>query len=363
MHKLIISFLTVVLAATASAESKKTIRQYQFAEDGAGAYELVLREVPAPIAGPGEVLVRVRATSLNRRDIYIIENKNRQGGDVTDRIPLSDGAGEVVSVGKDVTRFKVGDRVAGSFFTEWIDGERTGPGLASARGANNGGGMLAEIIVSHENGLVTIPDHLNYEEAATLPCAAVTAWVGLFKYGNIKRDEYVLLEGTGGVSSFGLLFAVAAGAKPIITSSSNDKLARAAKLGAVGTVNYRENEDWQVKVRELTGGAGVDQVLEIGGRNTLNKAMEAMAFDSHMAIIGGVTGFASEIPVGGIMGVGATVKGVYVGSRADFEAMNKFISEHKIRPVVDRVFDFDQAIEAFEFMKNGSYMGKIVIKL
>jgi len=213
--------------------------------------------------------------------------------------------------------------------------------------------MLAEMVVSNEQGLVKIPEHLSYTEAATLPCAAVTAWSGLFKYGNMQADEYVLLEGTGGVSSFGLLFAHAAGAKPIITSSSNDKLAKAVTLGAVGTVNYRENENWQVKVRELSNGIGVDQVLEIGGSQTINKALQAMAYEGHMAVIGGLTGFPSDLPVGSIMGVGASIKGVFVGYA--------FISEHKIHPVIDREFSFDQAAEAYEFMKNGSFMGKIVI--
>ncbi len=362
MYKSILFFLTVVLATSACAASNDTIRQYQFAADGNGTYNIELREVPRPVAGANEVLVKVHATSLNRRDIMIVENRYRQAADISGGVPLSDGAGEVIAIGKDVTRFKVGDRVAGIFFSEWFDGKRTASASASDRGAGNGGGMLAEMIVSNENGLVMIPEHLSYEEAATLPCAGVTAWSGLFKYGNIQPEEYVLLEGTGGVSSFGLLFSKAAGAKPIITSSSNEKLAKAKKLGAVGTVNYRENEDWQLKVRELSGGAGVDQVLEIGGRNTINKALQAMALEGHMAVIGGVTGFATDLPVGNLMGVGATVKGVFVGSRADFEAMNAFITEHEIRPVIDRVFSFDEAPEAFEFMTSGSYMGKIVIK-
>jgi len=343
------------------AQSTGTFRQYQFAagEDG---HDLVLRELTTPVAGPNEVLVRVRATSLNRRDIYILNSDPGQRDNLAGSIPLSDGAGEVIDVGQDVTRFKIGDRVAGTFFSEWTDGQRTAAGLASARGGGGSSGMLSEIVVTHQDGLVTIPEHLSYEEAATLPCAAVTAWVGLFKNGNLEPDEYVLLEGTGGVSTFGLQLAAAAGARPIITSSSNDKLARARDLGAVGTVNYRENEDWQLKVRELTGGDGVDHVLEIGGRETLSKAIEALAFEGHIALIGGLTGEAPPIPVGSLVGSGATASGIYVGSRADFEAMNDFITKHQMRPVVDRVFSFDEAPAAFEFMQNGSYMGKIVIR-
>jgi len=344
----------------AGAQSTETFRQYQFAA-GENGHDLVLLDVPMPAVGPGEVLVRVRATSLNRRDLYILNSVPGQRGNLAGAVPLSDGAGEVIAVGQDVSRFGVGDRVAGIFFSEWVDGQRTATGLASARGGGGPGGMLSEIIVSNQDGLVTIPDHLSYEEAATLPCAAVTAWVGLFKNGNLQPDEYVLLEGTGGVSTFGLQLAAAAGAKPIITSSSNDKLARARELGAVGTVNYRENEDWQVKVRELTNDAGVDHVLEIGGRETLGKAIETLAFESHIALIGGLTGEAPPIPVGSLVRSGASASGIYVGSRADFEAMNEFITKHQMRPVIDRVFNFDQAAEAFDFMENGSYMGKIVI--
>jgi len=342
------------------AQSIETIRQYQFAA-GEDDHELVLREVPRPDVGAGDVLVRVRATSLNHRDLYILNSKPGQRGDLAGSVPLSDGAGEVIAVGRDVTRFRVGDRVAGIFFSEWIEGERTAAGLASARGGGGPGGMLSEVVVTSQEGLVTIPDHLSFEEAATLPCAAVTAWVGLFKHGNLKPGEYVLLEGTGGVSTFGLQFAAAAGAKPIITSSSNDKLARASELGAVGTVNYRENADWQIEVRALTDDAGVDHVLEIGGRETLGKAMEALAFDSHIALIGGLTGTAPPIPVGFLVQSGVTATGIYVGSRADFEAMNEFITEHQMHPVIDRVFSFDQAAEAFDLMENGSFMGKIVI--
>ena len=349
----------IAVGPTASAQNKETIRQYQFAKSQNG-YELVLKSVPKPQIEPHEVLVEVRAVSLNRRDIYILGNDYGRSEDVSGAVPLSDGAGKVIAVGSSVTQFEVGDRVAGAFFSDWAGGPRTAEGLATVRGSGQGG-MLSEMIVSPENGLISIPDHLSYEEASTLPCAALTAWVGLFKHGNLQSSEYVLLEGTGGVSSFGLVFAVAAGAKPIITSSSNGKLAKARDLGAIGTVNYREHDDWHVKVRELTSGAGVNHVLEIGGRNTVGKAIQTLAFDGHMALIGGLSGFGASIPVPGLMRVGASATGVYVGSRADFEQMNAFISEHKVRPVIDRVFSFEDAREAYDHMQNGSFMGKIVI--
>lgn len=350
--------LFVIGAAAARGE---TIRQYQFspAEDG---YRLELKEVPRPTAGPNEVLVRVRATSLNRRDLMMLAGRYGRGGVAEGGIPLSDGAGEVIAVGPGVTRFRVGDRVAGIFFEQWLDGDRTAAGLASARGGGPGG-MLSEVIVSSEQSLVRIPDHLSFEEAATLPCAGVTAWVALFKHGNLEVGEYVLLEGTGGVSSFGLQLAAAAGAKPIITSSSDEKLAEARKLGAFGTVNYRSNPDWQREVRALTGDHGVDHVLEVGGEDTLPKALEALAFDGHVALIGGLSGFGADVPTGALMGLGARVTGIYVGSRADFEALNAFLTEHQVRPVVDRVFELEEAPEAFEHMASGSFLGKLVIRL
>jgi len=308
------------------------------------------------------VLVRVHAVSLNRRDLNMLDNEYGDDDAYTGGIPLSDGAGEVIAVGQGVSRFAVGDRVAGIFFERWIEGPPTPDALLSDRGGN-AGGMLSEVIVSHENGLVRIPPHLSYEEAATLPCAALTAWVGLFKRGRLQAGQFVLLEGTGGVSLFGLIFSAAAGARPIITSSRDDKLERAASLGAVGTVNYRKNPEWQQQVRELTSGHGVDQVLDVGGRDTLPRALDALAYGGHIALIGGLSGYGSDLPTDSLMWINATASGVYVGSREDFEAMNTFISQHQVRPLIDRVFDFDRAPEAFEYMREGDFMGKIVIRI
>jgi NADPH:quinone reductase-like Zn-dependent oxidoreductase len=350
-----------VVADPALGQQHETIRQYQF-EPATSGYRLALKQVPLPEAGAGQVLVRVKATSLNRRDLNMMDRDDDPEHDLAGGIPLSDGAGEVIAAGPGVTRFEVGDRVAGIFFERWIAGPPSPDALASDRGGN-AGGMLSEVIVTHEDGLVRVPEHLSYEEAATLPCAALTAWAGLFKRGGLRRGQYVLLEGTGGVSTFGLIFAAAAGARPVITSSSDDKLERARELGAVGTVNYRSNPDWQTLVRELTGGHGVDQVLDIGGRETLPKALEALAYGGHIALIGGLSGYGSDVPTDSIMWINATVSGVYVGSREDFEAMNAFISEHRIRPLIDRQFDFEEAQEAFDYMRTGSFMGKIVIRL
>jgi len=360
--RLLAAAAAALLAATAATSAAaQTIRQYQFEPDGA-TYRLALKEVERPEAGPNEVLVRVHAVSLNRRDVLMLNARYGPGGNSAGGIPLSDGAGEVIAVGPNVSRFEVGDRVAGIFFEKWIDGDRSAEINGSARGGN-ASGMLSEVIVSHEDALVAIPEHLSYEQAATLPCAGVTAWVALFKHGGLEAGDYVLLEGTGGVSTLGLQLAAAAGARPIITSSSDEKLERAKALGAFGTVNYRENPEWQRTVRELTGGAGVKHVLEVGGEDTLPKAVQALGYDGHIALIGGLSGFASSLPVGALMTLGGRVTGIYVGSRADFEALNAFIAEHGIEPHVDRVFELEDAPAAFDLMENGDFMGKIVIRL
>ena len=318
-----------------------TGRQWQLVSDGK-AYRLEMKTVPRPAPGRGQILVRVRAVSLNQRDLLVTRAQygGTGGGTMSGKVPLSDGAGDVVAVGAGASRFRVGDRVAGIFFARWIDGHRTADTLASARGGAGMDGMLSEFVAGDENGFVKIPDYLSFEEAATLPCTGVTAYRALFVEGRLKKGEFVLLEGTGGVSTFGLQFA-----------------------GAFGTVNYRTNPEWQKEVRKLTDDAGVDHVLEVGGRDTLPRALEALAYDGHIALIGGLSGFASDVPAGRLLGMGARVTGIYVGSRADFEAMNRFMSDHKIRPIIDKVFPFDQAPQAFDLMDKGSYLGKIVITL
>jgi NADPH:quinone reductase-like Zn-dependent oxidoreductase len=349
------------LATAQPALAADSIQQWQF-KTRANGLELALATVPRPKPGPGQVAVRVHAVSLNRRDLSMLAGQYGRTGAPDGSVPLSDGAGEVVAVGADVTRFKTGDRVASTFFPDWIDGAPSAAALASARGGN-AAGMLSQIVVADAASLVAIPEHLSYEEAATLPCAGVTAWVGLFRRGGLEAGDYVLLEGTGGVSMFGLLLSAAAGAKPIITSSSDAKLAKARELGAFGTVNYRTDPEWQKAVRALTGDHGVDAVLEVGGRDTLPRALDALAYGGHIAIIGGLSGFATDVPAGRLMGLNAAASGIYVGSRADFEALNKFLAVHRIKPIVDRVFEFEDAPAAFAAMDHGEFFGKIVIRL
>jgi len=356
-----LALLTSALAGPTAAQS--TTRQWQYAAgEGGRGCQLTMVEVPLAQPGPGEIQVRIHATSLNGRDRYMLLGNCRPAGP-EGQVALSDGAGEVIAVGPGATRFAIGDRVVSTYFAEgFIDGRRPQGAMDYLRGTPNTG-MLSEIVVDDEDGFVKVPDYMTYEEAATLPIAAVTAYNALFKYGGMLPNDYVLLEGTGGVSSFGLLFTVAAGGKAIITSSSDEKLARARRYGAFGTVNYRTNQDWEDEVVELTGGLGVQHVIDVGGEDTRLKALEALGNGGHMALIGGLTGFGGAIPVQAIFGKDATISAYHTGSRADFEEMNLFLEGHRIHPVIDRVFQFQHSDDAFDFFENGDFMGKVVIAM
>jgi NADPH:quinone reductase-like Zn-dependent oxidoreductase len=318
-------------------------------------------ERPEPKPGPREVLIRVRATSLNYRDQMVVTG-NYFGGPVTrDLIPLSDGAGEVAGVGPGVTRFKTGDRVIGTFFQSWISGPMTErhPALGSPLD-----GTLAEYIVLHEDGVVPKPNTLSFEQAATLPCAAVTAWNALMVSGKpVKPGDTVLCLGTGGVSMAGLLFAKAAGARVIVTSSSDDKIQRVCAMGASDGVNYKRYPEWQNQVLELTGGRGVDHILENGGAGSLNKSFEAVCFGGKVALIGFLAGRQGDINPAILMMKSGVMIGIGVGSRAMFEDMNRAIEVDKIKPVVDRVFPFDKAADAFRCQASGDFIGKVVITI
>jgi NADPH:quinone reductase-like Zn-dependent oxidoreductase len=353
------SFASLAFVSLQAFAADATMRRYELKRGDKG-YGIALTTMARPTPADDQVLVRIRAVSLNHRDLYVLQGMGN--ADASGRVPVSDGAGEVVAVGAKVTQFKAGDRVAGTFFERWDSGKPTPAALASARGGQ-APGVLSEYVAAHENSWVKFPDHLSYAEAAALPCAGVTAWNALFTTGNLQPNDIVLLEGTGGVSIFGLQFAVAAGAKPIITSSSDAKLERARAMGATGTVNYKTNVDWEREVRKLSGGRGVDHVLEVGGKDTLPRALRALALGGQVALIGGLTGFDGQVSTGSISGVQGTVRGIYVGSRADFIAMNAFIAKHKLKPVVDKTFAFGEAPAAFEYLESGSHFGKVVIAL
>lgn len=324
-----------------------------------GLDNLRLSERPDPVPETGEVLIKVRACSLNYRDYLMVK------GDYNPRqklplIPLSDGAGEIVAVGPGVSRVAVGDRVAGLFSQRWLGGEPNQERLRTTLGGPLDG-MLAEYVVLPEHGVVPLPPDLPYEQGATLPCAAVTAWSALTKYRPLKAGDTVLLQGTGGVSLFALQFAKLFGAKVIITSSSDGKLARAQALGADHTINYRSNPDWHKTARTLTGKTGVDHIVEVGGADTFAKSLAAVRIGGFIAVIGVLGGQEAPLSVIPILMSSLTVQGITVGSRDDFEAMNKAIAQHNLQPVIDRVFPFNDAPEAFRLMEQGGHFGKIVI--
>ncbi|MFO1400318.1 MAG: NAD(P)-dependent alcohol dehydrogenase [Steroidobacteraceae bacterium] len=364
-HRAAIVLLALGAAAGAALAAKPEVpatqKQWQLAHAAGTGYELRLVDAPVRMPGAHEVLVRVRAASLNRRDLFVLKGQYPVGssGNI---VPLSDGAGDVVAVGAGVRRVRVGDRVVAAFFQAWISGPMTRAAFASALGGGVDG-MLSPYVTLNEEGLARIPAGLSYEEAATLPCAGVTAWNALVTRGQTAAGQYVLLEGTGGVSVIGLQLAAALGAKPIITSSSDEKLERARQLGAVGTVNYRSNPDWDKAVMGLTGGNGVQQVLEVGGKDTLPHALASLGQGGHLALIGGLSAFGGDIPMMALLGKGASVSSIYVGSRADLEALLAFIARHHIRPVVDRSFAYEEAPAAYALMDSERFFGKIVIRL
>jgi NADPH:quinone reductase-like Zn-dependent oxidoreductase len=316
---------------------------------------------PEPKPGAREILIRIRAVSLNYRDHAILTGRYFGGPVSRDVIPVSDGAGEVLSIGPGVNRFKPGDRVAGTFFQGWTDGS---PPVSRASLGVPLDGMLAEYVALSEEGAVEIPASLSYEEAATLPCAGVTAWNALMIAGaRVKPGDNVLCLGTGGVSMFGLQFARAAGARVIITSSSDEKLERARALGAAGGVNYKHFPDWGKEVLNLTGGSGADHILEVGGPGTLARSFQCAALGGKIALIGFLAGTEASADPLVLMMKNASMHGIRVGSRAMFEEMNRAIEVNAIKPVIDRVFPFDEAPEAFQLLASGSFMGKIVISL
>ncbi len=326
---------------------------------GLGLSNLALRDVPDPKPGPGQVLVRVRACSLNYRDLLTVQGVYNPRQPLP-LIPCSDGAGEVAAVGEGVSRVKPGDRVAGIFAQQWLGGEPSRERLRSSLGGPYDG-MLADYIVLDEAGVVAIPPHLSFVEAATLPCAAVTAWCALNKYRRLTAGDTLLAQGTGGVSVFALQFARLAGAAVIITSSSDAKLQRARDLGAMHGINYRREPDWDRRARELTGRRGVDHIVEVGGAGTLAKSLNAVRIGGFIAVIGVLAGAAAPLSVLPILMSSITVQGVTVGSRDDFEAMNRAIALHGLKPVVDRVFPFAEAAAAFQWLASGGHFGKVVI--
>jgi NADPH:quinone reductase-like Zn-dependent oxidoreductase len=317
---------------------------------------------PEPAPGPGQVLVRMRAASLNYRDLMTVDGAYNPKQPLP-LIPCSDGVGEVVALGEGVRRFKTGDRVATLFHQGWMAGPQTEAKVRSTLGGPIDG-TLAELMVLPEDGVIAVPEHLGDVEAATLPCAALTAWTALAELGSVGAGDTVLVQGTGGVSIFALQLARLLGAEVIVTSSSDDKLARAAELGASHGVNYVDDPAWGTTVkRELTGGVGVDHVVEVGGAGTLQQSLWAVRVGGEISVIGVLSGIATEVNIIPILMQGVRLQGILVGSREGFERMNRAIAAHHLRPVVDRVFGFDEVPDAFAHMKGGAHFGKVCIEI
>jgi len=331
--------------------------KYYAIESEYGIENLGVFECNEPKPGFGQVLVKMRATSLNYRDLLVISGKYPNLS--LPLIPFSDGAGEVVEVGQGVSRWKPGDRVAGIFFQKWLAGKLDEVKVNSALGGAVNG-VLAEFVVFNEEGLVAVPAHLSYEEAATLPCAAVTAWNALTS-GGLTCGQSVLTLGSGGVSTFAIQLAKAAGARIIATSSSDRKLEQMMKMGASDGINYKAVRDWENRVIELTEGAGVDLVVEVGGVGTFEKSLRAVRLGGHVSLVGVLSGSSGEANPTAAIRKNVRMQGIFVGSKEMFEAMNRVIIFHGIKPVIDRVFPFVSVKEALNHMRSGAHVGKVVV--
>ncbi|MEO0982248.1 MAG: NAD(P)-dependent alcohol dehydrogenase [Pseudomonadota bacterium] len=324
-----------------------------------GLDKIEIVEANDPVAGPGEVLVRVKGSSLNYHDFVVVI-----GGIPTEdgRIPMSDGAGEVVAVGEGVTRFKPGDTVVSTFFPNWRDGPTALDKLLGVPG-DHADGFGAELVAMPAEAFTRAPAGYSMTEAATLPCAALTAWRALVTEAKIKPGDWVLTQGTGGVSIFALQFAKAAGARVISTSSSDEKLEKLKSLGADHLINYKETPDWGAKAKELTGGRGVDEVVEIGGPGTMAQSIAASRIGGHISLIGVLTGVSGEVPTAALFSANITLSGITVGSRQEQEDMIAAIEANGIKPVIDSTFPLDQMSAAFAHQASQKHFGKICLEM
>jgi len=326
-------------------------------ESGVGS--LKVTERPEPVPGPKQVVLKMKAFSVNYRDLLVVRGVGRWKPPLG-RVPLSDGVGIVTVMGNCVSRVKVGDRVAPIFYPKWLEGRATAEKMTGALGGAVEDGVLAEYTLFEESSLVHVPGHLTDEEAATLPCAGVTAWSALLTFADIRPGDSVVVLGTGGVSIFALQFAKFCGARVIATSSSNQKLARAKEFGASDLINYKVTPEWPRAVVELTNGAGADYVVDTVG--DLKQSIAAVRLGGTVASVGLLIGITSEVDLVTFMGKCARVEAVDVGSRAMFETMNKAIEFHAMRPVIDRVFDFSELPEALNYLSQAQHFGKVCLR-
>jgi NADPH:quinone reductase-like Zn-dependent oxidoreductase len=320
-------------------------------------FEWKLVEAPLPSIGDDQVLVRVHAISLNRSEVSRLNSQDFTEGV---RTPVSDAAGEVVAVGRAVKNVRKGTRVTNTYFRNWIDGPYRERYVDAVYGWTIDG-VAAEYVALDARAVVPIANNFSYEEASTLPTAALTAWNAVVGRVETKKNDVVLVQGTGGVSTFALQFAVAAGAYPIVTSSSDEKLAHAKQLGAREGINYRREPDWAKAVLRLTQGRGADLVLDVVGKSTLGQSVQSLADEGELAVIGGITGYDGSLSAWGLLKKSAVARGIFVGSRADFIRMNEFMGRHRVRPLIDRTYPIEKYAEALDAMASGSFMGKIVL--
>jgi NADPH:quinone reductase-like Zn-dependent oxidoreductase len=327
------------------------------AYSGAGIAGLTIREHDEPKPGPREALIRMKANSLNFRELMVLRG-NYPLPVKPDVVMGADGTGEIVAVGPGVSRVKVGDRVAAAMFPRWIDGPIDWEYAPQLGGSLDG--MLTELIVLCEDALVHIPEHLSFEEAATLPCAAVTAWNALTGGRRLRAGDTVLTLGSGAVSLFAIQLGKLCGARVIATTSSDEKASRLKAAGADAVINYRKTPEWHLAVRELTGGRGVDQVVEIGG-GTLEQSIQCSALNGQINFIGRLSDTASKIDINLLYNSVATVRVIFAGNRAQFVAMNRAIAVNRLKPIIDRVFPFEDVVEAFRYYEKTQPFGKVVI--
>ena len=331
-------------------------------ENDWGMDNLRLSSRPDPKPGPGQVLLRMKAASLNYRDLVV---PMRGYGSFTGNLPLipiSDGVGEVVEVGAGVTRVQVGQRVCPMFNQHWIAGELNLERIASGTLGGPIDGTMAELMCLSQQGVVAVPEHLSDEQAATLPCAALTAWSALVTYGTLGPGSRVLVQGTGGVALFALQFAKLRGAHVTVISSSDEKIAKAKALGADAAINYVRTPEWYKATREITAGRGYDHILELGGEKTLPQSLRCIRPGGMLSMIGVLSGGMLSAPLGLVVTRQVRLQGITVGNRDGFEAMLRAIDQHKLKPVTDKLFAFEQLKEAMAYLKSGAHFGKICIR-
>jgi NADPH:quinone reductase-like Zn-dependent oxidoreductase len=324
-------------------------------EEGFDALTVVDR--PTPKVGPGDVRVRVRAVSLNYRDLMVARGSKKRAKRI---VPVSDGAGEVIETGAGVKRVAIGDRVAAAFFPTWVDGTLVEEHHANALGGSLDG-MLAEEVVLPERAWVKIPSRYSFDQASTLPCAGVTAWHALFEAATVRPGETVLVQGGGGVSTFALQLARHAGAGVIATSSSLEKRRRFEQMGAATTIDYTADAKWGDTARASAGNGGVDLVVEVGGAGTFDQSVASLRYSGHMSLLGILAGTQGPINTYAIFHKNIRIRGVYVGSISMFERLVRVLEQSKIDPIIDRTFPFEETRAAYEYLASGAHFGKVVI--